>query len=258
MLFRSIEFHEKNLAIVRELKIRRSEGTSLNHLGIVYFYLRNYPKAIELQEQTLAIAREAKDRKGEEIALGNLGISYGELGNYKKAIELQEQRLVIAREIKHRKGEWSGLHNLGAVLEKQKQPELAIVFYKQAINVSESLRKELKALPRESQELYTSSVAVIYRRLANTLLSQGRTREAQNVLELLKVQELRSFENGQDIKSAPIQFPIHPLESQALQIIEKTITSKQSLTLETLKTIGQPLTQNRDRIIQDKIGRAHV
>ena len=70
-------------------------------------------------------------------------------------------------------------------------------------------------------------------------------------LELLKVQELQSFEKGQDIKSAPIQFPIHPLESQALATIEKSITSNQTLTLETLKTIGQPLTQNRDRITQD-------
>jgi hypothetical protein len=54
-----------------------------------------------------------------------------------------------------------------------------------------------------SNGFYTSSVAVAYRELANLLLIQGRTREAQSILELLKVQELQGYGEDQEKKSDP-------------------------------------------------------
>ncbi|MEA5626483.1 hypothetical protein [Nostoc sp. UHCC 0251] len=75
----------------------------------------------------------------------------------------------------------------------QRKPELAIIFYKQAVNVTENIRRDLRDLSREHQKSYTQTVANTYRSLANLLLSQGRVLEAQQVLELLKIQELRDF-----------------------------------------------------------------
>ena len=45
----------------------------------------------------------------------------------------------------------------------------------------------------EQQKSYTDKVAYTYRALADLLLSQGRVLEAQQVLELLKIQEIRDF-----------------------------------------------------------------
>ncbi|WP_375492916.1 CHAT domain-containing protein [uncultured Nostoc sp.] len=149
--------------------------------------------AIEYQQQWLAIAREIKDRQSEGGALGNLGLAYKNLGNYAKAIEYEQQLLAIAREIKDRQSEAIALSNIARSLEKQQQSELAIVFYKQSVNVRESIRNDIRTLPREQQESYTQTVADTYRRLADLLLSQGRLLEAQQVLELLKIQELRDF-----------------------------------------------------------------
>ena len=84
------------------------------------------------------------------------------------------------------------MSNLGQTLAKQ-EPELAISFYKQAVNVVESIRQDSRNLPRESQELYTATIAFTYRNLADLLLTQGRTREAQEILELLKVQEASDY-----------------------------------------------------------------
>ncbi len=244
---KAIEYHEQHLAIAREIKGRQGEGHALGNLGLTYAALGNYPKAINYYEQSLAIAREIKDRPAEGSASGNLGNAYNALGNYPKAIEFHEQYLAIAREIKDRNGEYITLNNLAATLAK-KEPELAIVFYKQSINVAESIRKDLRQLSREAQEIYTSTVAKSYRNLANLLLTQGRTHEAQLILELLKVQEAQTYDSQQQ---ASIEFPLHTLETQALQAFEKSIASKQTLNQETLNPIGQPLTQNRDRITQD-------
>ena len=197
----AIQSWEQALAIYQKLKDRNGEAKSLNNLGGAYFQLGQYPKAIEFYQQSLAIKREIGDspeerlrqRNGEANSLGNLGIAYNSLGQYPKAIEFFQQSLAIQQEIGDIAGEGLTLSNIGSTLEEQQQPELAIVFYKQSVNVREGIRQDLRKLPREQQESYTQTVADTYRSLADLLISQGRVLEAQQVLELLKIQELRDF-----------------------------------------------------------------
>ena len=90
----------------RRQKGRRS---CLGNLGIAYKNLGDARKAIEYHEKALAIAREIGDRRAEGAALGNLGIAYEDLGDARKAIEYYEQALAIAREIGDRRGEGAAL-----------------------------------------------------------------------------------------------------------------------------------------------------
>ncbi len=226
---KAIEYQEQSLAIVREIKDRNGEGSALGNLGSAYLFLDNYPKAIEYHAQHLAIAREIKDRNGEGSALGNLGIAYYALGNYPKAIEYQEQLLAIAREIKDRNGEHIALNNLGVMLAKQ-DPELAIVFYKQSVTVSETIRQDNRTLSRDLQSSYTQTVAETYRRLADLLLSQGRVLEAQQVLELLKNQELRDYTRETRSANAPPTPLLNPVETPVIPAHNKTIALGADLT----------------------------
>jgi CHAT domain-containing protein/tetratricopeptide (TPR) repeat protein len=246
---RAIAYKQQALRIHQQLKDRNSEAGVLNDLGNSYKSLLQYNKAIAFYQQALSIFRQLKSHTGEAVALSNLGNTYTSLSEYDKAIASYQQALPIFRQFGNRENEAGVLNGLGFVLQQQEQPDLAIVLYKQSVNVSESIRQSIRKLPRETQEIYTSSVAGTYRRLADLLLTQGRTREAQAILELLKVQELQSYGKDQD-NSPPIQFPLHSLETQALQASEKSIAAK-SFSLETLLTIAQPLIQNRDRIIQE-------
>ncbi|KAM3100101.1 CHAT domain-containing protein [Phormidesmis sp. 146-12] len=209
---KAIQYQEQSLAIAREIKDRLSEGASLGNLGNAYSLLGNYAKAIKYLEQTLAIAREIKDRWGEGVALSNLGVAYQFLGNYAKAIEYYEQHLAISREIKDREGEGLTLSNIGSTLKKQEQSDLAIVFYKQSVNVRESIRQDNRPLSRDLQASYTETVARTYRNLADLLLSQGRVLEAQQVLELLKIQELRDFTRDTRAGGKTNGSPLNPLE----------------------------------------------
>ena len=229
---KTLEHLEKSLVIAREIKDFKQEGRVLGNLGVVNYWLGNYTKAIEYQEQHLGIARKTKSQKLEANALLNLGREYhavsnylkavhflenalivvrrlkmkqeegyaltylgdthNSLGNHGKALEYQEQSLAIAREINNRDIEYRVLSSLGSVLAKH-EPQLAIVFYKQSVSVAESIRKDNRPLSRGLQSSYTETIAKTYRNLADLLLAQGRVLEAQQVLELLKVQELRDF-----------------------------------------------------------------
>ncbi|MCY7334330.1 MAG: CHAT domain-containing protein, partial [Pseudanabaena sp. CAN_BIN31] len=266
---KAIEFQLQSLAITREIKDRLGEGAALGNLGNAYDSLGKYDKAIEFQLQYLAIAKEIKDRLGEGQSLGNLGRAYNSLGKYEKAIEFYLQSLAIAREIKDRSGEMIGFNNLGYAyrsLERNqesllafqkaldiakeigsryvegntlenignlfnnlKQPELAILFYKQSVNVIESIRQDLHKLGKDDQKSYLSTVEITYRSLADLLLKQDRILEAQQVLDLLKVQELSDYlktvrGNNQTAQGVDLQRPeqnIIALASELSQLQQK-------------------------------------
>jgi len=189
----AIDLYEQRLAIAREIGDRRGEGNALGNLGLAYSDLGQYQPAIDLYEQALVILREIGDRRGEGNTLGNLGNAYANLGQYPQAIDLYEQVLVITREIGDRGGEGITLGNLGRLLNGQDQPELAIVFLKASVEVRESIRGDIRGLDTDLQQSFTDTVAGTYRLLADLLLEEGRIPEAQQVLDLLKLEELREF-----------------------------------------------------------------
>ena len=85
------------------------------------------------------------------------------------------------------------LESIGYLLAQQNQPELAIVFYKKAIEVLESVRRNLRNLPPEKQIIFGKTFASTYRDLADLLLAQSRVHEAHDVLDRHKFQELDDY-----------------------------------------------------------------
>jgi CHAT domain-containing protein/Tfp pilus assembly protein PilF len=228
---KAIEFYQQSLAIFKEIGDRNGEAGSLNNLGLAYHSLGQYPKAIEYYQQSLAISQEIgaaegtrSARNGEANSLMNLGIAYRNLGQYPKAIEYYQQSLAISQEIGDREGEGINLSNLGFAYEAQNQPGLAIVFYKQSVIVREGIRQDIRVLEKELQQSYTETVAGTYRRLADLLLSQDRIFEAQQVLELLKLQEIQEFTRSQRARGELAKVVLLPQEQAIIDSYGKVVT----------------------------------
>jgi len=229
----AIKLHQQAIIIRRQLKEQRREGISLNNLGFAYTKAGQFDKALQAFEESLSIRRAIKDKTGEVNVLNNLADLYYKQKQYQKSLDVLHLALKIAREIKFsqiegqildgiasaykelrryslaqnfyleslviikstgEKGkEAIVLSNLGDLFARQGKLTAAIAFYKESIQVTESIRKSLTTLDIEQQKSYTNTVAYTYRALADLLLSQGRVLEAQQVLELLKIQEIRDF-----------------------------------------------------------------
>ena len=157
--------------------------------------------------------------------MNNLGNVYSSLGENQKAIEYYNQSLPISRAVGARSGEATTLSNLGAILSSEKQPELAIVFYKQSVSVYETIRADNRTLPREQQESYTKTVSNTYRNLADLLIQQRRLAEAQAVLELLKLQELRNYTRDPSAAIKGSGISLARIEQAALTEILKTFNT---------------------------------
>jgi CHAT domain-containing protein len=257
---KAVEYHEQRLYIARQLQDQQGEGAALRNLGNVNVSLGNYLKAMDYYEKSLIINKKIKNKRGEEMAISSIGSIYLFIGNSQKALEYYENSLNISRDIKYREGEQRSLNNLGLLLEK-KEPELAIVFYKQAVNIAESIRKDNRPLSRELQASYTETVAGTYRNLADLLLSQGRIGEAQKVLELLKVQELNDITEGSRSPSLQQnQVALSKVEEQIIQKHTSLIQFGQLLSeckrdscikLEEYKATHRKLTEAYDKFIED-------
>ena len=227
---KAIEYHEKRLPIAIKIKDRRGAGNTLANLGLTYHALGQETKALESYEKSLAFAREINAQRRQGSVLGSLGVTYEALGNYDKAIDYHEQSLAIAREMKDKEAEGVALNNMGSTLVRQKQPELAIIFYKQSVNIREGIRKKIEKLDRDLQESYTQTVVSTYRTLADLLLNQGRVLEAQQVLELLKIQELRDYTRDTRSSDKTEGSPLNPLEKPIPIVMNDKITIGAQLT----------------------------
>ena len=210
----AIVFYEQQRVIAEEIGDRAEEGNALGSLGNAYLSLGQHQRAIRFYEQQQVITQEIGDKDGEGNVLGNLGNAYFSLSQYQEAIELYGQALLITREIGDKDGEGITLSNLGVLFETQGQPELAIAFYKQSIDVRERIRRDLS--DQTNLQSYTETIAGTYRALADLLLEQGRILEAQQVLELLKVQELIEFTDDERTGDSLSEIILLPKEEEII------------------------------------------
>jgi len=227
--------YQQSLIIVRNIGDRRSEAQTLGSIGIVSELLGDYRNALDYYQQSLSITRNIGDLQGEANSLNNLASVYESLGRYSEALHNSQRALLeINQTIRHDIDEVSEsvnveiiarsiedspqiayqevvtlfteeigpaestallLNSLGILHEEQGENELAIIFLKASVNTREDIRERLRNFPQGIQRSYIEKVSESYRLLANLLLEQDRIPEAQQVLDLLKVEELREFTN---------------------------------------------------------------
>lgn len=196
---KTIDFYQKSLELSMQLGDRENEGHVLLSLGYLKFAEKNYLDALSYYQKSLAIWKLLSDPTGEVRTLNEMGLVQEKLGNIEKALSFYQQALFISKKIGILEEESQILSNIGTLFKNQNRDELSIVFYKQAVNIYESLRANIHNLDRDLQQSYLEKISSTYRNLANLLLSQGRIPEAQQVLELLKVQEITGYTRSADI-----------------------------------------------------------
>ncbi|MEW6495302.1 MAG: tetratricopeptide repeat protein [Cyanobacteriota bacterium] len=222
----ALEYYQQSLSIAQAMGDRATEGEVINHIGGIYTNLGNYSQAQEFLQQALTIHREIGDKAGEGRTLNSLAEVYYISRQYPQALGILQQGLSIFKDVGDQAAVGVTFSNIGYLLEQQNQSELAIVFYKQAVNVTEAIRNDLKVLQIEQQQSFTATVAGTYRRLADLLLKQNRVLEAQQVLDLLKVQELDEYlrnvrgnnQTAQGIDLLPQEQQIAEKYDQAVQL----------------------------------------
>lgn len=119
-------------------------------------------------------------------------------------IELAEQHaqtaLLKAEEAQSLSQIIGASEQLSEIYAKQLQPEKAIFFGKIAVNHLQDLRRGARGMAPEDQQILLETRRWAHVHLANLLISQGRGAEAQQVLTMMKQQELFDYVRGDSLK----------------------------------------------------------
>lgn len=192
---RALNLYQQALEIFKSNQYPPGWITSLNEIGKLYTLLNDPDRAQSNFKMALDLAVQSNYPRGQGYSLEYIGLSYHQRQEYPKAIESYHRSLSVRRAIGDREGEAVVLNRLGDTFRESQEIDLAILFYKQSVNVYEGIRSDLRKLPREQQSSYTKTVEKTYRNLADLLLKRDRILEAQQVLDLLKFQELEQYLN---------------------------------------------------------------
>lgn len=126
----------------------------------------------------------------EAKALYGIGFIYSDLDEPSKALDFYKQALPLLKNRGDKEGEATTLTALMMLYSDPKFAERdlakAALYGKQAVDLYQAIRAEMKGLEKSSQAAFLESVEDTYRTLADILTKQKRTAEAQQVLKLLK------------------------------------------------------------------------
>ena len=189
----ALDSYQQALAIAQASGDPIAQGNALEHIGGVYLSVGQTAQSLDFLQQALQTFQRIGDLNAVGRTLNGIASVYYRLKQYPQALEFLQQSLNILRETGDKAGEAIALANLGRIFQEQEDIVLATAFYKKAVNLHESLRQDLSVLSREQQQSFTETVADTYRHLSDLLLRQDRVLEAQQVLDLLKIQELDEY-----------------------------------------------------------------
>ncbi|MGB3510200.1 MAG: tetratricopeptide repeat protein [Microcoleaceae cyanobacterium] len=213
----ALAYYQQALTVRKQIDDKPGLGQTLNNIGLVYDQKGEYQTALEYLQQALTIFHKIDNKTEKGRTLDSLGTVYKSLEEYTQAQDYYRQALIIQRNIGDRASERITLSNLGDLLVAEKQPQLAIILYKRSVNVTEAIRQDLQILSLDKQQSYAEKVSDTYRRLADLLLQQNRVSEAQQILDLLKVQELENYlKNVEGNEQTAIGIELLPQEKKIL------------------------------------------
>jgi CHAT domain-containing protein/Tfp pilus assembly protein PilF len=242
----ALDYYRQALALTKESgKNPAGEAVIHNNIGFLLNERGLNAEAFKSYQQSLEISQKLADRVNESVTLGNIGLLYNSQGQFDVALGYYQQALAVSRQTGDRAGEAKLYQHIGTLLKERKQNVLAIAYLKQSVNTYEEIRKDLNSLARQEQKLYADTIAPVYRRLADLLLQQDRVIEAQQVLDLLKVQEVDDYlknvrgneQTAKGVEYQPVERQMIALniELADLQVLESqgklTLPQKERLTV---------------------------
>ena len=251
---KTVELSQQALSIFQEIKVPQLQAFAHRMLSLGYGELGNDANAMKSAQSFLEFSRKVENPVFEKDALNFLGMIHYRFGRNSEATSSYQQAIAIQTPENINGSEWGIYAGLGRVYRKLNQTNVAISYYKQAINGIETIRRGIEGLPPELQNSFLDTVvdfqgtktADIYRELAELLISQGRQAEARQVLDLLKIQEIRDYAEGKTDTTKP-QVPLTDKEQEIKTKSESIIALSRQIS-ECEKTDCKEKSQLNDRL----------
>ena len=194
-------------------------GVWLNNLAQVHRFRSRNDLAVPLFERALAIYENSVGPRHVRVAgtLNGLAAAQWELGERDQAHVSLLRAIAIVAGSDRPETQWRVQAALRRSHQARGDEALAIFWGKLAVNTVQSMRGRLADLSPDLQRSFLADKRALYVALADQLVAAGRLAEAQEVLAMLKEEELYDFtarSGGEDVRGTRASF-VGPTELAA-------------------------------------------
>jgi tetratricopeptide (TPR) repeat protein len=138
----AIEYYEKAKSGFAKNNNKRGFALLNNYLGDYYKEQENFPLANECYQKSLALYEEIQNKFGASLALYNIGLLLQEQKKYTEALRFATKSLAYAQEIGVLDQTFHSEELLSELYESLKQPEAALLHYKNFIIARDSINNQ--------------------------------------------------------------------------------------------------------------------
>ena len=239
----AIASYQSALSLYQQANDGSGTVLTLSNIGAVQLKQNNLATAQETLNQALALAESEDNPYYKTVLFDSFGTLYQNQGNFNQAWNSYHKAIELSIQSSDNVSKIGGLLNLGNLMEAQANPQAAIFYYKRAIAHIETIRQDLQPLSSETQKRYILTVEDTYRHLADLLLQQDRTEEALHILELLKIQEVKSYLQSNQTREAAAPLLLSPAETalaDRLKATSSTLSLIEFTALPEVTALSQP------------------
>ena len=191
----ALVLYQRALAIVQQQygPDHPNVASALNNIGTLQQETGRHQEALATLRRSLAIREQrlGEDHPLTATSVHNLALAFTASGDRTTALALEQRALTSTHDNPaSRPVRAAAQLHLSQLYFAAAQPDLAIVWGKEAVNTQQALRAETQGLERALQSSYLERQRRAYDHLADLLIAQGRIAEAQDVLQMLKEAEL--------------------------------------------------------------------
>jgi CHAT domain-containing protein/Tfp pilus assembly protein PilF len=237
---KALELANRAMPVIRDIHDPVMLAGALNNRGITLARTGKRDDALKDFQEALTNAHNSGDRTDEAIALSNIGKIYEDEGQNPQAVDNYTRALTIYESLHDPLGEADTMFLLFDYWRVQRNPSLAIFFGKEAIDRYQAVRLQLAGLEKQDKDSFVHSKEQYYREIAGVLISEGRYVEAEEVLDLLKVEEYTEFSQRRGI----LQPSTHLL---AMTATESAVDVEISKSDEEIAAIGRQWSELKEK-----------
>lgn len=205
----------------------------LNNLGKAFEMESKFDEAIAMYRESIKVAEVIGDESLKAKNLINVASIYVLKKDLPKAIEQFNVALPVLEQSGDRSTKALVLASSMIVWRDLGNPRIGIYYGKQAVSEYQKLRGATSTFDKSTRAKYLSNIEPVYRSLAGLLIAEGRISEAEQVLSMLKEEEILEFVRRDDRVAKDL------LQTVSLSETERSAIQRYQQIASSLASIGK-------------------
>lgn len=212
-------YYEKALDIFKEIDNKSRSAAILQNIGVLHYNWKNFDQALEYYQKSLKIYEELKSLNGIGTSLSNIGLVYEENKQYDKSLEYYQKALLVFEELDYKPAIVYVYYNLGSINRNLKKDKKSIDYFEKGLVLSQkhglrdytSYNYEALSAIYEAQGKFSFALSYYkqYIQLKDSIINEEKFKQIEEIEAKYQnskhIREIENLKLDQQLKETELQ-----------------------------------------------------